>query len=339
MSRRDSWRVDLLDRRERNTGTRIRVTDGQLRWSQDQVAGTGSLTVTVLDGDGIDWRSCRIRITHSDGRTERPHGIWLPQIPGRSISPATTTLSVGLADKTEIYNRPVGSWLTYPSGSVVTDILSSILTGRGESAIQVTPSTATLAKAWSCGPEDSWLTVINALASTINYAPLRATLTGVLVLAPAIPTDKSPSVATYGADPDHLRLRPAWTVDTDLYAIPTGVVIYVARPNGLKGWLGRADLPDEHPLSAAVRGERLVTERGDTTTSAATQARAELRLADLTQATASIQIQHPIDDTIHLDTVTVAPEGVVGQVVDRSITLGVGAVVQSKIRGAAAWIQ
>lgn len=340
MSRRDSWRIEILDRQEYVTETRVRVTDGSLRWSKDQaVSGSGSMTITLPRGeaDAIDWRSNRIRITHSDGQLDRVHGIWLPQISGRSVGEALTSLSVSLADKTELYNRPVGSWLTYPSGSVVTDVLTAILTRQGERSIQVTPSAATLAKAWSCGPEETWLTVINALAATINYAGLRATLDGVLILAPAMALDQSPSTAIYGAQPDHLRLKPAWSVDTDLYALPTGVVVYVARPDGLKGWIGRADLPDDHPLSAANRGERLVTEQGDTTTLAATQTRAELRLAELTQATASIQIQHPIDTTGHLDTVTVDPEGVAGQIVERSISLGVGAVVQSTIRAEVQW--
>jgi len=341
MSRRDSWRLEILDRQELVTETRARVTDGSLRWSKGQaIAGTGALSITLPRGveDAIDWRSDRIRITHSDGQVDRPHGIWLPQISGRQVGPAVTALSVSLADKTELYNRPVGAWLTYPSGSVVTDLISTILAGRGEQALQVTASSATLAKAWSCGPEETWLSVINTLAATINYAPLRASLDGVLIVAPAVPLEQSSSVATYGGQPDHLRLKPDWSVDTDLYALPTGVVVYVARPDGLKGWIGRADLPDDHPLSAVSRGERLVTESGNTTTLAATQARAELRLAELTQASASIQIRHPIDDTGHMDVVTVDPEGAVGQIVDRSITLGVGAVVQSTIKAGVEWM-
>lgn len=341
MSRHDSWRIEILDRQELVTETRARVTDGSLRWSKDQaVAGSGSLAITVPRGmaDDIDWRTARVRITHSDRRKDRPYGIWLPQISGRAVGPAVTTLTVALADKTELYNRPVGAWLTYPSGSAVTSLITAILTERGERSLQVTASTATLAKAWSCGPEETWLSVINALAKTINYAPLRASLDGALVVAPAVPLEQTPPSATYGGQPDHLRLKPTWSADTDLYALPTGVVVYVARPGGLKGWIGRADLPDDHPLSAANRGgERIVTESGNTTTSAATQTRAELRLAELTQATASIQITHPIDDTAHLDTVTVAPEGVTGQIIDRSITLGPGAVVQSTIKAGVQW--
>lgn len=341
MSRRDEWRIELLDRRENVKASRLKVTAGSLRWSAGQLAaGTGSLTVTLPPdaADAIDWHTDRIRVTHVDRTVERVHGIWIPQVAGRTVEDAVTRLTVPVADKTELYNRPVGAWLTYPSGSVVTDLISTILAGRGEQALQVTASSATLAKAWSCGPEETWLSVINTLAATINYAPLRASLDGVLVVAPAVPLEQSPSVATYGGQPDHLRLKPDWSVDTDLYALPTGVVVYVARPDGLKGWIGRADLPDDHPLSAANRGERLVTETGNTTTLAATQARAELRLAELTQASASIQIQHPIDDTGHMDVVTVDPEGAVGQIVDRSITLGVGAVVQSTIKAGVEWM-
>ena len=335
------WRVELLDLAEQVLPTRLRVTGGSLTWGDGQpVIGTGTLDLTIPRGqDPIPWERVRIRVAHHDRGIVRPCGIWIPQVDGKSIDGPVSRLRVPVADKTELLNRPIGAWESWPSGTVITSALAAILTGRGIRSHQITPSSETLPKAVHAEPGDTWAAAAQRLADTIGYAPLRATRDGLLVWAPAAPAEQIPPAATYGADPGHLRLRPQWEVKTPLYRMPTGVVVHVARPNGLKGWIGRADLPDEHPLSAYSRGdgdralgELLHTETADTTSAAKTQARAEQRLAEETTAQAIIDYTHPMDDTEHGDTVTVDPEHATGRITARTITLGVGAVCQTSIR-------
>ena len=341
MGRQDRWVVDLLDLAEQVLPVRLRLTGGSLTWVDGQpVTGTGTLNLTLRPGQApVRWDKVRIRIQHDTGRRIRPLGIWVPQVGAKDVDGPLTHLSVPVADKTELLNRPVGQWRTWSSGTVITTALEGILQACGIRTYQIAPSTEALPKAVHAEPGETWLAAATRLAEIIRYAPLRATLAGLLVWEPEVPAEQRPSRATYGAGTDQLRLTPHWKVQTPLYRMPTGVVINVARPAGLKGWIGRADLPDEHPLSAVSRGdgdralgEHLLVETGDTTSAAKTQTRAQVRLVEETTAQADIQIQHPLDGTEHRDTVTIDPENATGRISARTITIGTGAICQSTIR-------
>ena len=186
----------------------------------------------------------------------------------------------------------------------------------------------------SWDPTATWLTVVNDLLKAINYAPLWADMTGRLVVAPFIPIPERLPVATYGAESDHLRLKPQWSDRADLYALPTGVRLYISRGSSSTGFVGAADLPDAHPLSAASRGgvPYLLTESSDATTRAKAAALAQRRLDEVMQLARTITVTHPVDEVQVGDAVSHGPLGINAVVVQRGVTMGVGAVVSDTVQ-------
>ena len=333
--RRDSWFVELLDRLDNVKRELPRVTSGNLAWNTEQaVPGSGSLTWTQTAGLGIDWLNDRIRVTHIDATTDTPMGVFKPSMPGWEVDGPVTRSSIAMSDKTELLNSPLGDWLTLPKGTVVTTKVAEIVRARGGGATLSTDSTELLAKSMSWDPTATWLTVVNNLLKAINYAPLWADMTGRLVVAPFTPIPERLPVATYGAESDHLRLKPQWSDRADLYALPTGVRLYVSRGSSSKGFVGAADLPDAHPLSAASRGgvPYLLTESSDATTRAKAAALAQRRLDEVMQLARTITVTHPVDEVQVGDAVSHGPLGINAVVVQRGVTMGVGAVVSDTIQ-------
>jgi len=156
---------------------------------------------------------------------------------------------------------------------------------------------------------------------------------GRIRIAPSrLPADR-PTVATYGPNPEHLMMLPAWSDSADVFALPTGARIYVPGTDQKAGLIGRADLPDHSPLSATQRGRTvLLTEQGEAATQAVADTLAAKRLNEALQVTRRITITHPMDETNLADVVMHAPAGVRAAIVEREIQLGVGAIVKSVIR-------
>lgn len=334
MSRADMWRVDLLDAQENVKLTLPRVREGKLDWSIFRaVSGGGSLSWTQ-DDVPISWLTDRIRITHIDGAgVETPLGVWLPSMPGWDTSPTATTTTVELLDKTELLNSPVGSWVTYPAGTVVTDQVAAIIAARGERHTLITASTATLSTAQSWEPGDTWLTVVNDLLASINYASLWADMDGLLVVAPYVAPGDRLVVATYGGDPGDALMTPEWSDRAEIFALPTGARIYVAGDESTPGLIGAADLPEAHPLSAVSRGrEILIADEGEADSQATANALAQRALDDAMRVTRNVEVAHPLDGTQVNDAVHHRPLGLDATITQRSIDMGVGAVVTDTIR-------
>ena len=337
--RHDSWQVDLLDQDDQVKLADLGWSDGTLKWDQWQaVQGTGQITLNLdhRDADRVDWARDRIRIGHRDGDAETRLGVWLMSITRRTRKGPIHAAPITLSDKTELLNKPLGSWLTHPKGSVPTTLLGQIIATHAGTKYTIPASAETLDKAMTWQPEDRWLTVANDLAKAIGYTPLYATDRGLLASKPIIPPLDRPITANVGSGDGAIPLLPDWEDVYDRYNIPTGVRIYVARPNGTRGWIGAADLPAEHPLSAYTRGkgdprghERLLVESGTYTSSAKTQEAAERRLAEAIRPQYTITTSGPIDG-LHLgDIALLEPHGVTAELVAREIRLGTGAVVAS----------
>ena len=330
--RRDLWRVELLDDQDRTRRILDGVTGGSLEWSIfSSVSGSGQIG---LDGDqSIDWLRDRIRITHVDGERVTPLGVWLISMPGRTVANGLVRLDVKLSDKTELLNAPVGAWVTFPAGTVVTDAVARIISARGESSVAITPSSEQLGTALSWRPEDTWLKVVNELLGAINYSSIWADMLGRLVVGPYVPLEQRPTVATYGPEASDLDMLPSWSDEADIFGLPTGVRIYVEGSDEVVGFVGSADLPDSSPLSAAaLRRDRLHVESGEATTQAVADAIAARRLDDRLQVTRRVSVGHPMDAVQLRDVVLHRPLGLRAVVVQRKISLSVGAVVEDTIR-------
>lgn len=334
MSREDSWRVEVLDPDGNTRPGRVRASGGSLTFDTGaSVVGTGRVQLTVGRGLDIDIRTDRLRITHLNHGVETPCGVWWLAAPGRTYRAGVVERAAVLADQTMPLTRQIGQWLTYPAGSNPVTKVIELLRGRGIRDITATPTSDTLTAAKSFQPTATWQEVCTDLLKTVGYAPVYADLVGRVVVAPYVkPEDRVP-VAAYGADPGQLRLLPEWDDRYDLSTVPTGVRIYVPRPNGAAGWLGVADLPDAHPLSAVSRGEEiLLTEQGDVNTSAKAAELAARRLAEEVRVTRTVPITTPLDHTHVRDVVDLDPLGMRAEIVARTITLGIGAVVSTSLQ-------
>ena len=338
-SRMDDWRVEILDRAGNAKPGRVRATGGSLTWDANgTVSGTGRIQLTIGADTVLDMRTDRLRLTHVNRGVETACGIWHLAAPGRAHRAGRTEVSAILADATLPLSRQVGRWLSFAAGTVVVPAVVDILRGRGITAIQATASTEALDKPKTFQPTATWAEVVTELLKAIGYGPPRADAHGQTLVLPHIkPEDRQPT-GTYGAEREQLRLLPEWDDQFDLSQVPTGVRIYVPRPGGQAGWIGAADLPDAHPLSAASRGEEiLVTEQGDVNSSAKADALAQQRLAELVRITRVVPITHPIDgtsvgDIILLDLPELGAGGMRAEIVARTINLGVGPVVTSSMQ-------
>lgn len=332
---RDTWRLDLLDRNGNIKCEMPGLTSGSLSWRSDQsVPGSGSITWTRDVGVSIGWLNDRLRITHIGDNGETPMGVWLLSMPGWQTDGPVTRTTIALSDKTALLNAALGQWLTLPKGTVVTTKVAEIVRARGGGATLSTDSTEVLTKSMSWDPSATWLAVVNDLLAAIAYLPLTADMLGRLIVAPYVEPARREPVAVYGGDADQLRLKPQWSDTSSLFSLPTGVRLYVSRGTSGKGFVGAADLPDTHPLSAASRGDvpYLVTESSDATTKAKAAVAARKRLDELMQVTRAITVTHTVDGVQVGDTVTHGPLGINATVTDRTVTLGTGAVVTDTIQ-------
>lgn len=338
MSRRDTWQVDLLDRNDRTKTTRLQLTDGSLDWSIFRaVPGSGSITLTLNheQDQGVDWLHDRLRVTHHNGGQRTPMGVWLLSVPGRDVDGPITTTTIGLSDKTELMNAPIGEWYTVPAGTNVVEHVIGIIEGRGEHAISATESTQTLntAQTWDPSEGVTWLQVVNDLLGLINYQTLWADMDGNLRLEPYLLPAQRPIVATYGQRATDLLMRPAWTDEAELFDIPTGVRVHVEGDEDTPGFVGRADLPDSHPLSAAARGREILrVERREAPSQMVAHDIAARLLVESTQVLRSVTVTHPVDPTNLNDVVRHRPTGLTAAIVERTARMKIGAVVEDRIR-------
>ena len=332
------WTAHLLDRTDFEKGELGMVRGGSLSWSAFRsVPGDGSLEVTLDDELPIDWLSDRIRITHhndDDGEErERPFGIWLIAAPERQHKGDVTHVTIKLSDKTDLLNSPAGQWVTVPAGAVVTERVAAIIAAQAGETAALTSSPSTLTHALTWKPEDTWLTVVNDLLRAINYATLWADGTGRLRVEPYVAPGDRQTAATYGFEGEQLHMRTEWSDELPLWDVPTGFAVYTEGDETTPGMSARADLPASHPLSAAARGREVVrVESVEATSLSVLQGIAQRRLDDQMSVVRRATITHPVDDTQLNDAIEHAPARFRGAVVDRQVSLAIGAVVSDSVR-------
>lgn len=340
----EQWHVELLDRQDRPLGALGRVRSLSLEWSIFRsVEGSGTLEVTHDPGVARppDWRSDRIRISHTDGRgVRRPLGVWVAALPRRShTAGGLTHESVQLADKASILHQPVGRYMSLDEGTVVTDLITQILAEHGEARHEVQHSPATLPAARLVEPEVTWLELANDLLQVIGYDSLKAGVRGLVGAAPYVDPDSRPITATYGSGAAR-RMLPDWVDEMDASEVPNIMWITSDGPEdpephrASQGFVGYAELTDPaDPLSTANRPPIVATEHVATLADQGAADRlARKRLEDKTSVVRRATITHPIDGTQLGGVVEHRPAGFVGAIVQRAIRYGAGAVVEDTVR-------
>jgi hypothetical protein len=328
------WTAELLTVQGHAKGVELDVRGGSLQWSAFRsVRGTGSLDITLPPGLEIDWLTDRVRITHHHGDIVRPHGVWLISAPERSHAGPVTHVTLQLADKTELLNSPIGGWRTVQPGEVVADTVTTIVRDRTGELPSILPSDAVTPRAYTWAPEDTWLKVVNDLLTLVNYGSLWADLAGRFRSEPYVAPADRRVTCTYGFREGERLMRAEWSDELPLWDIPTGFAVYTEGDEDTPGMSARADLPVEHPLSAARRGREILrVEPAEAATQAALDGMAQRRLNSQLSVVYRATLEHPVDDSQLNDVVIHSPAGFRGAIVNRDITLGVGAVVSDSVR-------
>lgn len=343
MARRaEWWTADLLDASDNRLGRLLRIRGGSLEWSIFRsVKGSGSLELTADPSAAIQssWLGAdRVRIEHHAGDPDgdyatRPFGIWIATRPSREYDGAVERSTLALVDKTHLLNQPTGRWATYPAGTPVVSTVRGIIASRGVGPAVIEDSGETLRAPLNFDPSDvTWLQICNDLLRAIGYDSLTANMDGSLISGPYVPPDDRELMETYGAGAG--LMVPRWTDDADASDMPNVVHVYAPGDDLTPGLVGSAsnDNPLD-PLSTFNRGEIVApVEQVEATSQAAIDAIARQRLAELSQVTRRATITHPVDHVQLGDLVRHSPGGFSGAVVQRSVDLGIGAVVSDTIR-------
>lgn len=328
----ERWSAQLLDDADQVVGELPGVSDGSLEWSIFKpVAGSGSLTFAdPLDLD-VTWMTARIRILHHLGDTATPVGIWLPAIPEWGYDWPRRTATIELLDKTELLNRSPGRWVSAPTDVAATAwVRQMIQEGTGETAA-IGDSDTRLATPQVFDPlESTWLQILNAVLAAIGYTTLSATWSGVLTASRYLaPAERSP-VGTYGGQPGDLRMRPEFSDVAGVFDVPNTVTVIAPATDTKPALIGTAINDDpSSPFAVSLVGVRPHVEEGEAATQEAADALATRRLQELSQITRRITWQHPMDISRLDDAVDFRPLGERLALVQRSISLGVGAVVET----------
>ena len=343
MARRaEWWTADLLDASDNRLGRLLRVRGGSLEWSIFRsVKGSGSLDLTADPSAAIQplWLGAdRVRIEHHAGDPDGDHvtspfGIWIATRPSREYDATTERASLGLVDKTHLLNQPTGRWVTYPAGTAVVATVRGIIAARGVGPAVIEDSPEKLRAPLNFDPRDAtWLHICNELLRAVGYDSLTADMNGHIVSGPYVAPDDRELVETYGAGAG--LMVPEWSDDANASDVPNVVHVYAPGDDVSPGLVGSAsnDNPLD-PLSTFNRGEIVApVEQVEATSQAAIDAIARQRLAELSQVTRRATITHPVDHVALNDLVRHGPGGFAGTVVQRSVQLGIGAVVQDTIR-------
>lgn len=330
------WTVDLLDAADYKLDTISRVRGGKLDWSIFRaVWGSGTLDMTAsTSGVQPNWLSDRVKVWHHvDGRDPRPYGIWLPKKPGREVDGNLVRYTLTLVDKSDLLNKPTGRYATYAAGSTVVPLVRGIAAAYGENAA-VDDSTETLRVALNFEPTDTWLTVANKLLDAIGYTPLHADLNGLLRASKYIAPEKRVKSATYGPGQADLRMRPQWSDEANIAEVPNIVYVYTQGNETTPALIGTArnDNPAD-PLSTVNRGEVVRSpEQVEATSQDAADSIALKRLHESQQVVRRATITHPVDWTELNEVVEHAPAAFTGAIVQRGVTLGLGACVEDSVR-------
>lgn len=327
----ERWSFTLLDVNDREKATLPRVRGGSMEWSTfAQIPSKGTIQITEDAAVDIDYLNDRVRCTHYSDDVPTVIGTFVLSMTGRNVD-VVSRVELQLADKCELLNNEIGEWVTVPAGAVVTDKIVDIINGRGETSVALTESSLTMPIARTWAPNMTWLQMVNDLLSLINYSSLYTDPMGNFVIAPYVPPGSRRIAGTYGAGA--LRMKPTWIDEASFYTLPNGARMYVPGTDTAAGFIGKADLPDAHPLSAANRGRQILlvkeVEAANLTTA---NGLAERELLNALQVIRRVTIEHPVDGTTIDEVVELPHLDLVGPIVNREITIGVGAVVKDTVR-------
>lgn len=297
--RQSSYTVTLLDRDDQEIQALDGVTGGSITNNVNaRLRQSGSLTLTDR-GQDVDWASQRIRIdwhVHTRlGDMTWGLGVFLFAAPKLSQHDGWRQWSVELLGKLTILDEDaVEETYSVSSGTVVTDLVVSLIQSAGEDRVACTPSDAVTAAMMTWDPGTSKLTIINDLLASINYWSLWTDGEGQYRVEPYVAPAQRPVTWMFEDGESSIHL-PEWELDQDTAGVPNKVVLVGQGDEDTPALVGVAlnENPDS-PYSYQARG-RWITypEDGVEAADQATlDALAQRKLTDLSTPNATISAQH-----------------------------------------------
>lgn len=307
------YRFDLLDSEENLIGVLDSVSpEGSLDWTTaTAIKGGGSITVTDVDGHGIDWLNVRIRpavLLSSDGGgpvAEYPLGVFLVSAPVRTMTAEGSTLAIELLDKLSILDQDIVtddslmpvSFVAPINANVIATVVD-LIQGCGEATPALTPGAETLAASmvWEVGVPV--LQIVNELLEAAGYFSLYTDGAGQYradkYVAPSARPPIYEAANPFSAGESSL-MSPEWTHDRDIYGVPNRYVAISQGSGETEGLIAVAtNESPSSPYSFQARGRWITrTVTGvEATSQAELQTRAQMGLSGASAVTSALSIQH-----------------------------------------------
>lgn len=309
----ERWWVELLTNRDGAVGTLDGVSSLTCNYRvAATIPSSGSLAIDDL-GQDIDWLNARVRPwVEVVGAEPWPLGVFLTASPYENNSEPTVSRTIDLYDKISVVDSDAyETTFVAAIGEVVTDVVREVLESTGETGFAITPSAETLdaSKIWPAGT--SKLEIVNDLLDSINYFSLRCDGYGRFVVAPyARPQDRP--VARDFAEGELAIHHPDFGRREDLSKVPNKVILKSFGASIDEALVGVATNTDPASrFSYPSRGRWIVTvEEGvEATSQDVIDGLADRRLASLSSASATLDLQHALVPLALNDVISFATRG------------------------------
>lgn len=323
----ESFRYDLLDAQDRITG-RLDVLSGTLDFSiNTQPKGSGTLS-TVKTRD-IDWLQTRLRIYYNDAALITA----IPSIPAENYSSTGVAFQIDLYDKTSLLiSDNYGATYTVAAGTNIIEHVIQVIESTGETKINITPSSLTLANSIIFEPNTTKLKIVNDLLESAGYWSLSADGMGYLVSSPYV-ADR-PVVHEFVDNETGLYL-PVFTRNYDPYNVPNKIIC-IGKTDGASEALVKTAQDTTYPLGYPYRPWNTVTHTDiEYATADNLQAIADRKLIEAQQVLETFEISHPylgfgLNDVVSFTNKRLGTRRAVVQ--KQTYSLSVGGLIKSTIR-------
>ena len=330
----ERWSAQIVTRAGDVIDELPRIRGGSLEWNAfAAVQSGGTLEFARAPSPRIDWITSRIRIMHHADGIDRPMGVYIPAWPKTRRTTALTQASVRLEDPTARLRSQLAHWAQYGAGTVVTDRIAGNLRKLGETAIALTPSGETLRTAMAWEPDKTWGNVTADLLDVIGYGSIWCDQSGWWRAAPYVPPAQRPIRAIYGGNPTDLLVRPEYEEEADLTDVPNHVLLWTRGDSEHPSLRAEARITDPaHPWHQDRVGLFSHAESVEATSQEVLDAKARRMLAEGLEFSRYVTWEHPVDGTTLGDRVVLRTPGADVVITHRKISLGIGAVVESRGR-------
>lgn len=294
--RRESLRAELLDR----NGKKIRDFEEvhgfrtTAAWLDDIRTGG---TMTVQDNHDVDWLRSRVKLWYSFNGHEFPQGVYLPATPTGARTSGERYREVELYDRTLVLHRDHHpERVNVEQGeSIMLAVIEEIL-GAGEVIPSLPNETPTARLAMTWDPGTTRLRIVHDLLKSAGYRNLSVTPDGSYEIVKAIPDSQATPVWSFRDDQYSGLYLDGFEDEQDLFSVPNRWIGWTRSDGdepGLYTVVENHDPASPHSIENLGMVVSRVTEDVEASSQAVLDAIILGNLTEATNATRTIEIEHP----------------------------------------------